>query len=60
MQIVHYQAKLTDAEIRVSDAEDQVSQARGELGATQSECIRLKRTNETLNEELARDALCKS
>ncbi len=56
MQIVHYQAKLTDADNRVSDAEEQVAQVKGELGATQSECLRLKHTNQNLTDELSREA----
>jgi len=60
IQISHFQAKLIEADNRVSDSEESLAQLRNELGSTQSECLRLKRANDGLSEELFRDQSVKT
>jgi hypothetical protein len=43
----------------VSDSEDSLAQARNELGVCQSECIRLKRANDAITDEISREASAK-
>ena len=43
----------------MTDAEDALAKARNDLGASQSECIRLTRANDALNDEITREASAK-
>ena len=43
----------------MTDAEDALAKARNDLGASQSECIRLTRANDALNDEITSEASAK-